>query len=227
MDKTLNDFLNQTDEIYNSYNYKEGLDEIKNNIKLLQMTLQRMIIIHNKINMNYRRSHLFINRENPDIIPNKDEWKEFKKKEKNIEVVPNVKIGAKIIDSIHELPNYNMFYVKDINSFAIQINGITFIGNIGNITKKKLQIDCKNKKCNTINCPYYHGGIRNFSTGCWLYSNIINKKTKYMRHIGNRLTLFQDIERIKYSNEKNNEVSLFNSQVIHDILVALALNQNL
>ena len=225
----LKDFLEKAENLYNladvSNNYVETLEELKSDIKKIQTVLQRISTIHNNINEKYRQSTTFLNRKFNSVIPGEDDWKNISRSEKNYEVAPFVNIGVKYVDKVSDLPNYNMYYVKETNNFAFQINGVIFMGHIGNITKKPLQIKC-NKKCKK-NCPYYHNGIRNFSTGCWLYTDKINNKTKNMRHIGNRETLFQDIERIGSSPQKDNEIELWDAQIIHDILVTLALHQNI
>jgi hypothetical protein len=62
------------------------------------------------------------------------------------------------IDTIADLPNSNIYYISDIDQYAIKINDIVYRGNIGNIYNK---YDIKNNKMilnnlennNTLNKP--------------------------------------------------------------------------
>lgn len=232
MDWKLEQFLERADYLHylcqtDNPDYPQMLDELKNNIQNIQSIVNRLTDIHNAINQQYRKNTTFLSRKllTKNVNPTSDDWKN--QQLKNIEVAPDVKIKSIVINTLAELPNYNIYYVNEINNFAFQINGVVFNGHIGNITKKPLQKKCKRENCQNPKCSLFHGGIRNFSTGCWMYSSIINEKTKNMRHIGNRQTLFQDITRIENNPEKNNEIELWDSQAIHTILTTLALHQNI
>jgi hypothetical protein len=74
------------------------------------------------------------------------------------------------VDNIYELPKCDLHWVKNINQFAVNINGVIFRGNVGNIYNKNTiqsnantdqTIICKNKnKCKTLlngkMCKFYH-----------------------------------------------------------------------
>lgn len=168
-------------------------------------------------------------------------------------VAPGVQVNAMHVDTLEHVPNTNLYYVDDIRQFVVKINNVCFRGNIGSIFKKSKDAhgikSCKYSKCNKKKrrCKYYHDPIDNFANSSicskqpqiknfvnseWLYtSEPINRKNIYMRHIGNRNSLSNDIEVIKldinHKNEEDNPVSRFLNQVTHDILVMIAIGDNI
>ena len=120
-----------------------------------------------------------------------------------------------------------------------------------NLTICKYGIECKNinkeKKCN-----YYHdpndiinlnnkkiinnenkdillsNNIFNFTNGGWIYDgNILNDKTKNMRHIGGRNTIKYDLEVIKNNIELyQDEIEKRKAQSMHDIIILAYLLNN-
>lgn len=102
--------------------------------------------------------------------------KEAKRESKIYDFTPmlthDIPVNAKIVDDISEIPNTPLYWISNINQFAIHINGVIFRGNIGNIYNKnsidshkdKLAnqiIICKHgNKCNKLlcaeQCPFYH-----------------------------------------------------------------------
>ena len=82
------------------------------------------------------------------------------------------------IDNINEIPDIPIYYIKELNQYAIKINGVLYRGNIGNIYNKYDIVNkhsndnniknvlhiipCKHKnKCNTLLnkshiCKFYH-----------------------------------------------------------------------
>jgi hypothetical protein len=81
-----------------------------------------------------------------------------------------VNINIKYIDSIDEIPSVPIYWVKNINQFAIRINDTILRGNVGNIYNSSSirsnestnqTIICKNKNTcknlfNNITCKFYH-----------------------------------------------------------------------
>jgi hypothetical protein len=95
----------------------------------------------------------------------------LKKSKKHI--VDGICINVKYINSIEEIPNCPIYWVKNINQFAIRINDAILRGNMGNIyntthIKKNVStnrtIICENKNiCKNLvdgyECKFYHDPI--------------------------------------------------------------------
>lgn len=156
-------------------------------------------------------------------------------------VSPGIYIPVICINNIDELPNFNIYHINDINQFAIKINGVVIRGNIGNIYDGSKHISgrrirhCNNMLCKTgenkKKCMFYHdplifkdkNDIKNHLSSSWFYTNNSkNKKNACMRHVGNRNTLKNDINIVKYDVY---EVLKYMDQTIHDILVIMAMNE--
>lgn len=90
-------------------------------------------------------------------------------------IANNIDINVKIVKNIDEIPNVPIYWVENINQFAVHINGVILRGNIGNIyTKKHIQknvdvnqtIICRNgNACKNLTeekngivklCKFYH-----------------------------------------------------------------------
>lgn len=81
-----------------------------------------------------------------------------------------IPLNVKIVNNINSIPNTPLYWVENINQFAIHINGVIFRGNVGNIynqshikknTPTNQTIICKhNNKCKTLLsnklCKCYH-----------------------------------------------------------------------
>jgi hypothetical protein len=84
------------------------------------------------------------------------------------DIAHNIPINTKIIDDVSEIPNLPLYWVSNINQFALRINGVIFRGNIGNIYNKSHSYDnvnqiliCKNGNIcqnlyNNKLCKFYH-----------------------------------------------------------------------
>ncbi|MGL5934193.1 MAG: hypothetical protein ACRCZI_01070 [Cetobacterium sp.] len=85
------------------------------------------------------------------------------------------------------------------------------------------------KNSKIITNEYYHSTIkltRNFSNTSWIYtSDIKNRNNCNVRHIGNKATLNNDIALCKISDIYKSEIINLKSQVIHDLLILLKLNE--
>ena len=117
-------------------------------------------------------------------------------------------------------------------------------------------VPCKNgNKCYTLFskniCKFYHDPIdllklvhndtlsadtynlytnlkRNFINTSWLYTNLpYNKKNIMMRHFGSRNILCDEFDLLNNQELNNIYISNYKQQTMHDILVLLAMNNNL
>jgi len=157
---------------------------------------------------------------------------------KNLNEIPNINLYwvngqfAIRINNILIKGNMGNIYTKD------KMNKIT---KVKNIKKCILGPECK-KIIENKECSFYHdnmvntdhnksflidkNNIRNFTNSSWMYSSeSFNKNNKYMRHIGNRNTLDHDIDRLLRCDKKiiDNEIDTRVNQIMHDILILMAL----
>ena len=126
-----------------------------------------------------------------------------------VSIVHNIDTNTKVVKNVDMIPNTKIYWVDDIKQFVIRINNIVIKGNIGNILTKNEPlynvVKCRNGlKCINNECLYLHSSAtRNYTNSSWIYSpHPITKKNKYMRHIGNRNSLYRDIERMKRRDKK-------------------------
>jgi len=118
-----------------------------------------------------------------------------------------------------------LYYLKNRNLFAIQLNGIKIYGNIGNIyynekTPPKIK-DCSyGADCNRVSCTFYHSplinsnsrDVRNFISNSWLYQD--NK----IQRFGSRDKLDSSLPLMNVQDR-----NFYSEQVMHEILCLLML----
>jgi len=160
------------------------------------------------------------------------------------ELVKGIKIPVKIVDSEKEIPLSHIYYVKDIDQYAINIEGLIIKGNLSNIVEYKAPLSSRceyGTSCNSFRknkpCSYYHdpedyiklnlpvpaNNIRNFTVGSWLYSRNKKPRTYFTRHVGSRDTLVNDIESLRKIQYRE-EISNREGQLVHDLLVYMVLH---
>jgi hypothetical protein len=95
---------------------------------------------------------------------------ELEQKASQKSIAHNIPINVKTVTDISEILNLPLYWVSNINQFALSINGVIFRGNIGNIyNKSQTQSDnyinqtliCKNgNSCQNLYnkkiCKFYH-----------------------------------------------------------------------
>lgn len=279
-DLNLKEILDDANEIQKKINYVENLTMLKTlspisdkeifddiqkvalMIKKTQAVTKKLVNIYNYCNNSFRKKIKYFKKEQDyiDPYPKNTDWLHIHKKninkENSEEVVPGIPIRVEKVETIENIPHMPLYWVKTLNQFAFNLNGVVFRGNIGNIyfdrinqEKKHNVYNCsfrvKNKNiCNhTVNkkCKYYHDPltsksihsnpecIRNFINSSFLYTNQPKTfKNKYMRHIGNRKTLKEDLEIMQLHNSRGTykeEIDIRQAQSIHDVLIILAMNQ--
>lgn len=169
-----------------------------------------------------------------------DKWNKNIVDDSRRDIVPNVKINVNIVNTIEQIPNINLYWIANLQQFAIRINDVIIRGNLGNIyNKSPIAVNnCNHPNCTNKKCKFYHdpliytnsNHIRNFTNSSWMYTHdIISKKNTYMRHIGNRNTLKIDMDKLKSTKKqiRNNEFDKIMSQTIHDILLLLSIHKTL
>lgn len=159
-------------------------------------------------------------------------------------LAPNIHTHVHFTQSIDYIPNTPIYWVKNLNQFAIKINNVVFRGNIGNILECKSVyhnvpckygkdcVDFRNNKCRFFHDPieddYGKLLIRNFVQNNFLYSEKRSNKTKHMIHFGSRDNLCLELTLLKqYIRNKKfqDEPKRFLDQTMHNILVCLALKE--
>jgi len=252
MDNTLSDFLKKSDTISNKL-YTKGIclqsDEISDYIKTLYKDIKMIQSISRRLADVANMCKEFIPNKDINTITKVDPLPTaedhsisrcYMKTEKK-SLVDDLTINVNVVNSIDLIPVSNLYYVNDINQFAVNINGIVIKGNLAIIKNKKSK---KSKQCShgikcdqikNNKCLYYHPpddykklslkipeDNRVFSPSSWVYNG--NKNKKYIRKLGGKNTIVEDLKYIKKTNDFN---ELFNreGQLIHDILLYNILHQ--
>lgn len=140
----------------------------------------------------------------------------------------NTKIVLEHIDEDNAyllLKHNNIKYDSVNDTHIIDINGNIVSGNIGNIysmndPKANNILPCKMDGCKKRKC-LKDTRVRNYYKSNWIYGN-----SNMNRQIGGKDTLESDLNRLTIE-EKEKELSLRSSQLIHDILIFDKLVNNI
>lgn len=273
MDKPLRYFLQRGDEIHNfvikfgiginEIDIENKINEIQIYIKEIQSVSKRLADISNYINILLRQKKEILNTYTKDIkkkikkkndtniiiFPNENDHAVIRMKYPNINeskmIVDNINLPIKIVDDLNQIPINNLFYIKSLNQYAINIEGVIIKGNLANIVEYKTKnsarceygIECKSLK-NNINCNYYHdvedflklnlkipddNYVRNYTAGSFLYCKNKKHKNYYTRHIGSKDNLLQDLQSLKKIQFRE-EIYNREGQLIHDLLIYMILH---
>ena len=151
------------------------------------------------------------------------------------EIAPNISIPIRIVDTEASIPVTHVYYVKELETYAINIDGVLIKGEVCDILPYgsartamcSYGSACKKK----LVCQYYHendGLRRAFTPGSWIYNPVAlrNRPAKYYtRHIGNSASLSVDMKLMSKSHYAE-EVKTRECQLIHDLLIYMALNKH-
>ena len=254
MDRTLRSFLQQADETHNYLEKycialsKEQLEkkitELQSAIKTIQAVAYQIANVSNIATKLAEKKRITIETA-IDPYPTITDIGTLRAKypEESEEIMTNITIPVKHIETSSEMPVNDLYYIRDIKQYAINIGGILIRGNLSNLVDYKTEqsaeceygINCKSFAKNTV-CPYYHDPTdfvhhnlpvpditRNFTIGSWIYSKKKTPKTYFNRHIGSKDRLHYDLstlKRVQYREEIYNR----EGQLIHDLLIYLILN---
>lgn len=242
MNRTLQECLDRADEIHaqsiDGKQHKGALAELEAEIRRIQAISHRMAFIYNSIK---RKNNAFARRlaEPMETYPSPNDWRFITKKcdGSNAMVAPGINVNVAVVGSADDIPNTPLYWVKDTKQFGFHINGVLFLGNVGNVYSKSFSArskvtDCTKKKCDKA-CRYYHNPathpkkdpIRNFMSRSWLYTDdMASQKNKGMRHIGNRNTMASDLYAMKLVGGAA-EIEMITAQAVHDVLTIMCANQ--
>lgn len=145
---------------------------------------------------------------------------------------------VKEVDSVDKIPISNLYYVRPLKQYAINIGGIVIKGNLAEISNGQIAqktFPCrKGQQCLELKnnmCPFYHvpedylnnklevKNDRVLSNVSWIYDPTSHKNT---RKIGGKSTIDADLLRIKSLDA---EISTREFQLIHDLLVLMRINE--
>ena len=183
MDTTLQQYLDCADSIHKDIvgkkrthrrNVKNNLYELESFIKQIQSVSCRIAQIYNSCKSMYN-GNAVVYREPICLRPvealvDKDNWvglirKSGDQTNPKIYLAPNIPVRANIIESLSEIPNASLYWVRSLNQFAICVNGVVFRGNVGNIYGRgecaSGVVRCKHKNsCMSLlagkRCKFYH-----------------------------------------------------------------------
>lgn len=144
-----------------------------------------------------------------------------------VSVTAGITLQAVTVDAFEDVrQNGELHYIKSADHFAIKIAGVLFHGNIGVVygaekDPEKIR-DCRFPNCTKSRCTYYHDpkthpgsrDRRNFTAESFVVSP---RKNPRNRTFGSIKSLDEDIALVT-----SEETARHQSQVMHDILCALA-----
>lgn len=242
MNITLRQYLERADEIHakalEGVDPNEYLEELERSIRNIQSVSHRMAFIYNGIKRKTSAFARKVTKASIEPFPSKDDWR-FVSKEvvDGIPIVPGIDINATIVATVDDIPNMPLFWVKDTRQFGFQLNGVLFLGNVGNIYSKsfsnRLRVTNCNKKNCGASCRFYHNPrthpkkdpVRNFMSRSFLYTDDMkSRKNRGMRHVGNRNTMAMDMYAMKMMGGAE-EIEMISAQSVHDVLTVLCANQ--
>lgn len=257
MDKTLKEYLKQADNTHEFLDnfcialspklLEEKILELQSSIKILQSISKRIADVSN-IATRILRHKKTIDKQTEKFIdpyPTSEDHGILRTlyPEEKKQIVKDIQIPTKVVEKISDIPISNLYYVKELKQYAININGIIIKGNLGNIVNYKDKFtnrceygtECRSFKKH-VSCPYYHDPEdyikngkevpdieRNFTAGSWMYSKTKTPKTYFCRHLGSKNRLIYDLQTIKKVQYRE-EISNREGQLIHDLLIYMILN---
>jgi hypothetical protein len=261
MDRTLREYLQQADDLHEylekycialtAEQIEEKIIELQTSIKSLQTVayqLANISNIANRVVLRKRKAKKSITDKKSVYVDPYPKYTDVGTLRtlypvENKELIKGVQIPVKIIESVKEIPVSHLYYVRNINQYALNVEGIIIRGDLCNIVDYQSERSAKceygiNCKCftNKTTCPYYHDpddfiyhGLeveqqsRNFTVGSWIYSKKKTPKTYFARHLGSKDRLIYDLNTLKRVQYKE-EISNREGQLIHDLLIYMILN---
>ena len=151
MDKSLGEILEITNIIHNNILENKSsitLNEYINHLKQLQTFIRHIRFIANRIEQIYYScsKEIYSNLQNINIkvLSNKQKsrigtnnWNKDIMGKNNTNdkktIISNIKTKVKYVDNINDIPNTQIYWIKDLQQFAIRINDVIIRGNLGNI----------------------------------------------------------------------------------------------
>lgn len=235
MNKTLTEHISAADATYRDILNNRKLiprNKLQAYMTSLEVQMREIQAVSYRIYQMYQASSRLVDFEPGETFPDDHEWARA--------INPLIdNIPAVCVDTLNDVPNTPLTWVRNIRQFAFQVEGVYFRGNVGSICFKRARkhsIDKCPRGNNCINllhpdtiCDKWHDPldiaelpnhmaimdkmgdrlIRNFINTSWLYT-------------GNPKSLFT---RTCCSKDDDIQVSeIFSSQVMHDCLIHILSN---
>lgn len=129
------------------------------------------------------------------------------------EVAPDIVIQVREVDTLEDVPQLPIYWVRSMNTFAIKLCRRPLTGSICKIITKKTPNKYEElKRSNTL------------LNSSWLYTQEpVTSKNAMMRHFGTRETLSDDMKLYQKNNTMScMSLSLRERQLMHDLLVLIS-----
>ncbi len=254
MNNTLQDYLNNADNIINKIskkklNYSElesYVITLQKNIKDIQTVAKYMADISNNINEILVNNNHTIQKEkiiDPYPLSGDHAMLRTKYQEETKEIIKNINIPVKIVNKKEEIPISYLYYVNELKQYAINVNGLIIKGNLANISDYKDLKTCRCEysiRCNSLKkdipCNYYHDPEDYIALGkpiveqtrCFTPGSYIYTKKKLLNTYYNRHVGSKDtlIYDLITLRKMQYKDEMYNreGQMIHDILIYIILH---
>lgn len=257
----MNQYIQQSEQLYNTLINKKDVEIDKygkiilNDIHLLIKELEYALL---EVKKNYELANTFYNNTTNNIV---DIYKIFdpnnmqteSKSVNNINILNGINVLCDDIDTLDNLPNCRLYWIKNIKQFGIKINNHIIRGNRADI---KFNNDVNDMPCNCTklieskNCNNFHDPIslnlikdkipidifinqinknRSFNYNSWYYSTnfkLTKKITKVKRYILHPTIFKYKLTLIRNNYDKkllDDYVNTIGYQIMNDILYYLIL----
>lgn len=141
-------------------------------------------------------------------------------------------ILAKSVSSFNDIPSVPLYYVRNNDTYAININNCLIYGNINNLsndTNHGRYKPCnRGISCDLKNCTFYHDpkiipwskDYLSFQDITWKYTDQLTcAKNKMMRHVGSEpIAECRKVDTFEFNR--------WNGQTMFNLLITLLINQH-
>jgi len=263
----MNQYIQRSEELYNALINKKDVEIDKYGkliINDINVLLKELEYTYQEVKKFYDLSNKFYNTTTNNIV---DIYRSFDSNNvtndqnmnnmNNMNIFSNINIQCDEIDSLQNLPNCRLYWIKNIKQFAIKINNNIIRGNKADI---KFNGNANDMPCNCTkleekkNCANYHDPMhlitnkdnipidvflqqlnknRSFNYNSWYYSTnfkLTKKNTKIKRYYIYPPILKYKLTLMKNTYDKNlleDYVNTIGYQIINDLLYYLILYREL
>lgn len=208
--EAFNNLIEESGMLLNVDFINNEVTQLKKNIRIIQGAVYRiadianngMVLLKNKAMMSQRQLSI----ETVDTYPTENDYAALVNTTPPFrEVAPCVRVKVRHVSTIEDIPMIHMYFVESSGVIAINLNGVIVSGNLMSADQ--------------------------WRPSTWIYerdkkSHSVHKPKRQMRRLGNADTLAGDFMQMN-SAELHAESMLRQSQLIHDIIVYMALAHKL
>lgn len=214
--------------------------ELQSNIALLQMIAKKSSDVCNFITLAHKyKASPSTSLATLSITPTLEDYNALQTQTKPVLNMNGAKIYAPIVANLSDCLAVPIYYVKSINQYAININGMILRGNIGNVVDKHFTTYCvkqcvhgntcqkllKNKRCGYFHDPLDLVAVQHLIRPCvykWYmtqYQNFVSASKSVSQK-----DLALEIEKTKVLSDT---LQPRKAQLMHDLLVANTIYNSL